>query len=111
MNAKNMVDRNLGHLSGSGRGIVSEQPQKETASNEAENNYPSMHNAFGGVNLAETVIQNQIDTMIIEELKSPNYFEIALKDIDEELGLAEKFGSDKESFKSPNAHDNLSGNA
>ena len=82
MNAENMVDQNLGHLLGSGRGIVPEQPQKETASNEAENNSPSMRNAFGGVNLAETVIQNQTDTVIIEELKSPNDFEITLKDID-----------------------------
>ena len=77
------------------------------ASSEAENNSPSMRNAFGGVNWAETVIQNQTDTVIIEELKSPNEFETALKDINEEIGLAEEFGSAKKSFKNPDALDNL----
>ena len=110
MNAENTVDWNSSQHSSLGRENVSEQPQKETASNEAKNNSPSMRNAFGGVNWAETVIQNQTDTVIIEELKSPNEFETALKDIDEEIGLAEEFGSAKKSFKNPDARDNLSEN-
>ena len=107
MNAENTVDRNSSQHSGSGRENVPEQPQKEMASSEAENNSPSMRNTFGGVNWAETVIQNQTDTVIIEELKSPNEFETALKDINEEIGLAEEFGSTKKSFKNPDALDNL----
>ncbi|KAL0012696.1 hypothetical protein SO802_007804 [Lithocarpus litseifolius] len=110
MNAENTVDRNSSQHSGLGRENVPKQPQKETASSEAKNNSPSMRKTYGGVNWAEMVIQNQTDTVIIEELKSLNEFETALKDIDEEIGLAEEFGSAKKSFKNPDAHDNLSEN-
>ena len=93
------VDRNPCRKFDSGKEKASEQSQNVTASSvdssDAENISPLMRNDFGGVIKEETIFQNQLDVVIIEETKSSSEVEVELKANNEELSLGKEFGAAK----------------
>ena len=93
------VDRNPCRKSDSGKGKASKQSQNVMASSvdssDVENISPLMRNDFGGVIKEETIFQNQLDVVIIEEIKSSSEVEVELKANNEEISLAKEFGAAK----------------
>ena len=86
-------DFDSGRTSDSGRGRSPDQPHGVTASNnisieDKEINASLRHNEGGGITREDSVNQNRVKEIIIEDLKTPKETEIAGEVSNEELSLA-----------------------
>ena len=85
-----------------------EHPQAETERNVNTNNSPLSYEVNVGINSSEvtdTISPNLVNSMIDEAIKSPNSFEKALNDNDEESCRVREVGSND---VVPGSHANLS---
>ena len=111
-------DIDSGRTSDSSRGRSPEQPHGVTASNninieDEQINASLRYNEGDGITREDSISQNRVKEIIIEDLKTPNETKIAGEISNEELSLAQEFGVanllglGSSLIRSPSTHDNL----